>query len=167
MGNPLVDAHAEVCFLVAGRMSSCSNCSWCCCSWSLLKLLLFPEQSLTPLCLSFLSHSTAKATIQGAGSACIQSYHLFSVAAGLSPFFFFHADFGLSPPSVHHGLSLRKATGKKGSMLFLVHRERLLAFNASCHSEATSFILLSIWYAFISSLHILPLKEGEKTEVTR
>lgn len=53
-GNPLVDAHAEVCFLVAVRMSGCSNrsCCWCCCSWSLLKLLLFPDQSLTPLSLS-------------------------------------------------------------------------------------------------------------------
>lgn len=85
MGNPLVDAHAKVCFLVAVRMSSCSNssCCWCCCSWSLLKLLLFLEQSLTPLSLFFLSHSTTTATIQGAGSACIQSCHLFSVAAGL------------------------------------------------------------------------------------
>lgn len=52
-------------------------------------------------------------------------------------------------------------------MLFLVCRERFLAFNASCHSQATSLILLSAWYAFISSLHILLLKEGEETEVNQ
>lgn len=77
-GYPLVDAHAEVCFLVAVRM---------------LKqlLLLFsvpPEAAVLPRAVSystvsFLAHSAVTATIQGAGSACVQSHHLFSVAASL------------------------------------------------------------------------------------
>lgn len=37
---------------------------------------------LTPAALSSLCHFTTPAPIQGAGSACIQSHHLFSVAAG-------------------------------------------------------------------------------------
>lgn len=80
--SPLVDAHAEVCLAVAARMSGSTNSS-CCCAWSLLELLPFPKPSLTPLFLLhlfFLSHSTITATIQGAGSACVQSRHLFSVA---------------------------------------------------------------------------------------
>lgn len=79
----------------------------------LLLFLLPPKVSVLPWAfsystLSFLTHSTVTGTIQGAGSACIQSYNLFSAAAGLQPFFSFHADFELSPHSLQHRLTVSK-----------------------------------------------------------
>lgn len=130
-GNPLVDAHAEVCFLVAVRMSGCSNrsCCWCCCSWSLLKLLFFPDQSLTPLSLSpSLPHPPAPLSCPlhchsyNSGcwlNLCSKLSFVFCSSRSLAFFFFFHADFRLSPPSVRHRLTVSKATGKKEVCSFL------------------------------------------------
>lgn len=148
-------------------MSHCSNrsCCWCCRDWSLWKLLLFPEQSLTPLSVSFLARSTVTATVQGAGSACVQLLFIFCSSRSLACFLFPCWFWALATLSPAHTDSLGPQGGKEKCALSCTHRKRFLSFNASCHSKATSSILLSTWYAFISSLHILLLKEEEKTEV--
>lgn len=118
-GNPLVDALAEVCFLVAVRISSCSNTSRCCCSWFLLKLLFFPEQSLIPF--SLLPYPLHCHRYNSGCRLSLHSKLSFVFCSSRSPAFFlfpcwFWALTTLSPAQTD---SLRKAMGKIAVCSFL------------------------------------------------